>query len=605
MAEQNLSFAKIVANPNAYSWSQAYSAGKLFAVLSLETKEEIQEKDYLNVLGKEIFDSLEQEFFTLETKDLDSIKQAVVETSKKIPAEIECSFVICSILNNILYIYIVGNGKVALRREEKLGNLLEATDQKPDSLKTASGFLQNDDVIILQTKQFSNVISVETLSEFLDNLPPKDAAENIAPLVHEKDEAGAASIIISYKAPPIKEEEEFAPVLGPEVEISIQEETIQEVIPEEKEESPFYSGMDGRKTDFMRNIRPLFSSVFSRVKIPGKVNISHPRKVILTIIAVILIVFVGSIIFAVKKQQDTKTQTLFNSIYPEASKKYDEGQGLLELNQTLANEDFAQAKTILENGKDKLPKDSKEEKQILDLLAKVNSSLGPSQTTSVSSAQAKQVDSSVSSLLNIESKNAGLYYSQGDKNIFALTSDTVLSFNLDGTNKTTVIKNNSDWTSAGGLSNYFGNIYVLDKKQNQILKYAPTSSGFGKTNYFGSDTTPDFSKTVSMAIDSSVYVLSNDGTIAKFTRGKGDSFTLSGLDKSLLNPTAIFTTAGLNNIYVLDNGNSRIVVLDKSGKYQNQYQAGVIKIAKDLDVSEKDKKAYVLSSGKVYEIDLK
>ena len=607
MAEQNLTFAKIVANPNSYSWSQAYSAGKLFAVLSLETKEEISEKDYLNVLGKEIFDSLEQEFFTLETKDLESIKQAVAETSKKIPSEVECSFVICTILANILYIYIVGNGKVALKREEKLGNLLEAVDQKPDSLKTASGFLQNNDVVILQTKQFSNVISVETLSEFLDNLPPKDAAENIAPIIHEKDEAGAASIIISYQAP-IEEESNFVAVSEPEIELSIQEEIIEETPlekTEEKEVSPFYSGMDNKKTDFLKNFKSVISSVFSKIRIPGKAGISHPRKVILTIIAVILIVFVGSIVFAVKKQNDTKTQNLFNSIYPEASKKYEEGKGLLDLNQTLADENFQEAKTILENGKNKLPKDSNEEKQILDLLAKVNSSLGPSTPAVVSSIQAKQVDSSVSSLLSAEVNNSSLYYSETDKNIYALTNTSILSFSLDGTGKKTIVENGGDWKQAGGLSNYFGNIYVLDKKQNQILKYVPSESGYGKANYFTSDTTPDFSKAIAMAIDSSVYVLSNDGTIAKFTKGKGDTFSITGLDKPISGPMSIFTNANLDNVYILDNGNSRIVVLNKSGKYQAQYSAGVIKNAKDIDVSEKDKKVYILSSGKVYEIDLK
>ena len=62
-------------HPSQSSWSQAYNAGKLFAVLSLEKEiEEVPEKDYLNILGKELLETLEQEFFTLEVKDLESIK---------------------------------------------------------------------------------------------------------------------------------------------------------------------------------------------------------------------------------------------------------------------------------------------------------------------------------------------------------------------------------------------------------------------------------------------------------------------------------------------------------------------------------------------------
>src|ERR1035437_3461158 len=137
MAESILTFAKIVANPSALSWAQVYSAGKLFAVISLETEEENQEKDFLNILGKEILTTLEQEFFTLETKDLDSIKEAVVTTSQKIPNTVSCSFVIAALANNILYLYILGNGRATLKRDGKLGNLIEAIDQPSAALKVA------------------------------------------------------------------------------------------------------------------------------------------------------------------------------------------------------------------------------------------------------------------------------------------------------------------------------------------------------------------------------------------------------------------------------------------------------------------------------------
>ena len=245
MAESILTFAKIVANPSAFSWSQVYSAGKLFAVISLEATEENLEKDFLNILGKEILTTLEQEFFTLETKDLESIKEAVLTTSKKIPTEIACSFVIGALTNNILYLYILGNGRASLKREGKLGNLIEAADQKSDALKTASGYLQDGDIIVLQTKQFSDVISVGTLSEFMDNLAPSEIAENLAPLVHEKEEAGAAAIIAHYKAPVIEEVAE--PIIEPEPEI-------------EAETSPFYSPTVTRRTSLLDKANPLTSS---------------------------------------------------------------------------------------------------------------------------------------------------------------------------------------------------------------------------------------------------------------------------------------------------------------------------------------------------------
>jgi hypothetical protein len=598
MTEANLTFAKIVANPNAFSWSQVYSAGKLFAVLSLETTEETHEKDYLNVLGKEILDTLEQEFFTLETKDLESIKQAVTATSSKIPQEINCSFVVGSVVNNVLYIYILGNGRASLKREEKLGNLLEVKDQKPDALKVVSGFLQDNDIIVLQTKQFADVISVGTLTEFMDNLPIAEAAENLAPLVHEKEEAGAAAILINYKSPTTEMLEEIPQ--EPETKTSQVVETEETNI----QEAPFYTPQINANRNFLAGIGGSISALIQKLRLPNSSNLSlnHSRKVILTIIIIIIVVFIGSVMFAINKQQSEKTASIFQSIYPQAQKKYSEGQSLLELNQNLAHDSFSQAQTILESGKDKLPKNSKEEKQVLTLLNRVDSALN--QTSGVTQSQAKQIDTNSSQLLLAETKNSGLYFTEDDSHIYGLTTNEIFSLNTDGTGKKTLIKNDNDWEKPGGLSTYFGNIYILDKKQSQILKYAQTDSGFAKANYFSS-TTPDLSKTVSITIDSSIYVLSSDGNVAKFTKGAADNFSLQGLDKPLLNPTAILTNASDTYIYILDNGNSRIVVFDKNGNYKNQYQAGIIKNAQDFEVLEKDQKMYVLSGGKVYEIDLK
>jgi len=595
MAESILTFAKIVANPSAFSWSQVYSAGKLFAVVSLEAETENLEKDFLNILGKDILTTLEQEFFTLETKDLESIRTAVLTTAKKIPAEINCSFVIAALTNNILYLYILGNGRASLKRDGKLGNLIEASDQKSDALKFASGYLQDNDIIVLQTKQFSDVISAGTLSEFMDDLPPSEIAENLAPLVHEKEEAGAAAIIAHYKTPLAEEVAESLQEPEPEIEQkSVEDE-------QNSSESPFYSPTVRKPFNLFDKVKPL-TSLFSKFDRPQNLGLSHARKIILTIVIIILVVFVGSVFFAINKQQSEKTQVAFQAIYPQALKQYNDGEGLVELNQNLARDSFQQAQQLLNSGKNNLPKNSPQEKQVLTLLDKVNAALGA--TSGVTNVQAKEVPDSISQYLSAETANTGLYFTEDASHIYGLTQTAVYTLNLDGTNKKSIITNSGDWKQAGGLSTYNGNVYVLDKGQNQILKYVNADSGFVKANYFSS-ISPDLSKAVSMAIDSSVYVLTTDGNISKFTKGAADTFTIAGLDTPLNNPTQITTNLNDDNVYVLDNGNSRIVVFDKSGNYKNQYQAAIMKNAKDFEVLEKDKKVYVLSASKTYEVDLK
>ncbi len=598
MPETNVTFAKIVANPTPYSWSQAYNAGKLFAVLSLERNEEsLEEKDTLNLLGKEILDNLEQEFFTLETKDLDSIKNAVLVTSKKIPEDVFCSFVICAIINNLLYAFILGKGKVDVKRDGKLGTILQVEEGLSSSVKAASGFLQNDDIIILQTKQFSDIVSTDTLAASLDSQPPSEIAETLAPKIHgnEKEQSGAAAIILAYKGAEKSEgiEEEKEAVL-PEEKEEAEEEVIQ---PQEKEEEMPQAAVEVASSGYL-------SLILGKLKLPKIDSFNHSRKLLLTVAIIIAVVFIASIILAVKKQNDAKTLSLFNQVYLPAEKKYDEGQSLLGLNQNLARDSFQASQKILEGGKSKFEAKSKEEQQIIALLEKVNLAL--SSSSGVNLAKTQSVDNKVSSLLEAEIENSGVSYAaQDDKNIYFADSNGVSSLAKSGGNPKIIIKSSDLPKNIGGLGVYFGNVYVLDKIGKQINKFVQTSSGFAKADYFANGTSPDLASATSIAIDGSIWILFKDGTIEKFTKGKADTFSITGLDKDFSSPSRIYTAIDFDNVYILDSGNSRIVVLDKTGSYKAQYQADILKNASDFEVLEKDKKVYILSGGKVYAIDLK
>jgi hypothetical protein len=92
--------------------------------------------------------------------------------------------------------------------------------------------------------------------------------------------------------------------------------------------------------------------------------------------------------------------------------------------------------------------------------------------------------------------------------------------------------------------------------------------------------------------------------VNKYTRGTKDDFSFSGLDKDLSSPTRIFTGEDFDNLYILDNGNSRVIVVDKDGKFVKSYSANIIKSAKDIDVSETDKRILLLSGGKIFKIDI-
>lgn len=349
MEKANLEFAKIVSTPTLTSWAQAYNAGNLFAVLSLKNDALSEDDGSLNILGKEIIDTLEKEYFATEEKNLASIKEALTTTVKKIPKGIITSLVVVAVApsdKNILYAFIFGGGKIILKRGDKIGRILNKEDS--NDLQSASGFLEDDDIIILETDQFANLVSEAELSSSLDHHAPSEIAETFSPKVHEKEEGGASALILVHKGK-IAEEEIIS-------EEEIEEEQVVEA------QNKYFSLLKS-KVNQLKN------------RVVSQSGLNHSKKIFLTVAILLLFILISSIFFAVKKNNEAKTQALFQEIFVPSQKKYDEGTSLLDLNKNLAREDFLQAKKTLEEGKSKFKADSKEEKQIEDLLTKVNKNL--------------------------------------------------------------------------------------------------------------------------------------------------------------------------------------------------------------------------------------
>ncbi len=562
---ENLKVAKIVGTPTLISWSQAYNAGGFFALLSLtKEEEEIEEEDKLSHLGKSILNNLEAEYFSLEEKNLESIKQAISSSIKTIEEGFSLSLTVISIINNILYAFSLNGGKVFIKRQETLGPVLPG---EKDGILSSSGLLENLDTIILETKQFNDVISMETLKESLDHFSPDETAESLSPKIHETKEGGAAAIFISY----------------------------QEVKTEKAEEEEVIGIVEERKT-IKQKLEVGKYLKYLNLKIP-QLNLASSKKIFLGIGILLTLVLIFGVFFTLNKQEGAKTKALFEEIYPQALKKFDEGEALLDLNKNLAKEDLTEAKRILTEGEGKFKKGSKESDQIKELLAKIDSSITLS--SEINTVQAKEVGSSESPLLSWVTKESSSFAAEDSNYIYFLNQDGVSQVAKNKDNPKVIIK--KSWQEAGGLGVFLGNVYVLDKDEGQIYKFA--ASGFSKSDYLSSTT--DFSKASSIAIDGAIYILQKDGTILKYLRGNKESFNVTGLDKPFSSPARIFTSREINNLYILDSGNQRIVVLDKNGAYQAQYQAGILKTAVDFQVKETDKKIFLLSASKIYQIDLK
>lgn len=588
MPDKNLVFANIVPTPTTTAWSQTYNAGKLFAVLSLykDHSGEDEKDNALNVLGKQALEILEKEFFSLEKKSLEAIKDAVVKSSENLPND-NISFIVATFSENILYIVIAGAGKVDIKRDESIGTLIESKSENKDTLKSGSGFVKDGDTIVLQTKPFSEAVNSAALAGALEN-EPSEIVESLAPIVHGREDGGASAIVIKYKT---REEnldeysEEKREEKMEEENITIETDTGPEEESREKTKSSLIALAANKLKDFNLNA------------------LSHPKKLYLSVALIIAIVFVFSVFLAVQKQNNAKLAAIFNDVYPKAEKKYQEGVDLSELNENLARDSFLAAQKILKDSLADFPEKSDEKKQIEELLAKIEKEVG--NTSGIKEANAIVAGEDASEFLNFINKTTGAsVFTQDENNIYYLEKNNIYTYSRSDKESKEIIKNDSYWKDPAGMGTYFGNIYVADKKDG-VAKFVKASGDeYGHSSYFGADS-PNLSLAKDMTIDNSVWVLLSDGTILKFTRGKSDGFKINGLDKSLSSPSKIYTNTEIDYVYILDNGNSRIVVLEKNGSYKAQYQAGILKSAKNFEVKEGDKKIFVLSSGKIYQIELK
>lgn len=579
MDNKKITAATLVSTPSLTSWSQAYAAGNLFAALSLtSTSTGSETVPPLATIGKEILNTLEAEYFTLETKDLASIEEALRISIKHATEKdnILLSACVASITDGVLYVFAIGGGKAYMKRNKTLGLLLAG--KETSSIETVSGFLEDTDIVILETAQFAETITKEKLALAIDNQNPFDIAENLSPILHEQEKPHASAVVFSYLKPEkteekIQDEDEIQPPTG----------TL-----EQPTETP--------KPNPIKILLSLATKAASHIPRLPKPNLTGKRKLFLVVTLFLITLLIFGIVFTTKQKQTAAQAALFQEVFSAAQKKYDEGQSLSGLNKNLARDDFTEAQKIITDKKEAFVND-KIHKDKLDALLK-NIDDGLSVVSGVNRVNAKTAGNDKSLLLATAIANSPEAISQDDKTIYTINQNEIAAIDKSTKKKKTLVQNKDNWKTVGGLGAYIGNLYVLDRDAGQISKFVDTN----QSNYLSSK--QDLSKATSIAIDGSIWILNSLGSIQKWTRGKQDSFAVSGIDIQLKNPTRISTDADTDNVYILDNGNNRIVVLNKKGEYQTQYQTDVIKTATEFDVLEKDKKIFVLSSGKIWEIDL-
>jgi len=154
------------------------------------------------------------------------------------------------------------------------------------------------------------------------------------------------------------------------------------------------------------------------------------------------------------------------------------------------------------------------------------------------------------------------------------------------------------------LSSFKGNLYFLDKKAGQIIKYPSTGSGQVPFSWG----TPEFwlKKAIvgkSIAVDGSVWVLEKDA-ISKYYAGNLQEKITPDIFPPPKDFSKIFTSPTLPYFYLLEPGQKRIVILTKAGEIIKQFQSEKFDNLLDFTVSPEGKTIWLLNGLKLYRVNL-
>ncbi len=200
-----------------------------------------------------------------------------------------------------------------------------------------------------------------------------------------------------------------------------------------------------------------------------------------------------------------------------------------------------------------------------------------------SSKDRKEVGSD--SGMNLIAEFSGVLYVQ--------KSQGIKKINLSNLKTEDFADPSSNWGKLVSAGTYKGNLYLLDQDKKEIWKYTPFGDGFSSPQAYFKGDKRDFGSLSAMTIDGAIWVGNTKGVIMKFLTGKRQKFEINGLDKPFGGIIDIFTTVGSNTLFILDNDNKRVVLIDKNGKYLSQYTSEEFGVASTLSADEKNRTIYL------------
>ena len=192
-------------------------------------------------------------------------------------------------------------------------------------------------------------------------------------------------------------------------------------------------------------------------------------------------------------------------------------------------------------------------------------------------------------------KNNNIYYLNSDKAAMLDTKSDKLSgldINFSGSLEKIV-----------EFKQYNNRFYLTYAATGQIYRFTKNNSQLISPTPWLNDK-EDLTNVVNIDIDGDIYLLRNNGEISKYSKGGKQDFTITSVEPALNQPAKLIVSPEKDFLYVLEPLNKRLVVFNKSGKFNSQYASDKFDNLKDFQIDEANKKIYILNNATVYSFDM-
>jgi len=613
--------------------------GKLFAVVDLLVGQGVDAV----LAGKLVWATLTGSFYDpSEEMPVMALEEAVYAARDRLRDFSEGStlhLVAASVVSDVAYLARVGEGVLYLRRGPEVRDPLSGEE----SVAVSSQILEPDDVLVLGSPVFGKNFSVGNLpqTEFLvkqfeggARVPGFAAALLTAtPTLEAREEAvrrSPAAKTVSSIIRRVQKGTQNLPNLPA---------TLRSI----KLPSPSSWGQS-LSSWFKQRVshgQELAKERQKEAEYPEPVAVSpkgqkklSPRS-LSRIILLLILIFVASVAFTTYRQAQAARQEEFNRLMAEASHQLAEAEGLVGLSNESAVEILVEVLANLDRAHEVWPKgegvedlrsraetaykaiekitDVAETDAVYDLSLQeagaVGAALAGTGNTLYAAIQGGGIYGvNLSGDLPQVSRVGGSGFSGvrelvwEQNQLYALTSQTLYRYNLSS-KKLDEPLTYEGFDKVAELGTYLSNIYFLAPQSNQIFRFLYTPNGYSRArNRIEDDTSVE--SAAGMGIDEDIWVTQDATEITRISAGKKAGFAVSNLSTPFKQLSKIFTLPNYKNLYLLDVGNSRIVILDKSGSFLGQLKGEMIGTARDLWVPSGEKSLYFLSGSKIYKVKL-